>query len=78
MDSKQYGENKAKQQQSLRKKISDFSYSKRIDFLLTLAQIKKHENTTIKVFRTVYNQAKLSKPFNDMETEVCQRRCGRN
>jgi len=81
---KEYGDTLVKQQQSLRNKISEHyksaAHSKAVKILevskkktiekLTVAQLKAQESTTAKVFRTVYKQAKLNRPFADMEHEV--------
>jgi hypothetical protein len=79
-----YGDTLAKQQQSLRKKMLDHLNSSAhktacmilntqksaiMENLATI-QCKAYEASTERVFRTAYKQAKLNRPFSDMEMEI--------
>ena len=79
-----YGDTKAKQQMSLRKKISDHKESEmhkravivqsnKQDHALQSVignQSQNNYETTSRVFRTVYKEVKLDRPFTDLESDV--------
>ena len=79
-----YGDTRSKQQASLRKKISlhkDSEGHKRAALIMKDAKndvlshtVAKQQiqlnDTTARVFRTVYKQVKLNRPFLDFETEI--------
>lgn len=79
-----YGSTKEKQQMSLRKKISEHKESnchkKAIEIIQNRhegaiersigIQSKEQADTTCRIFRTVYKEIKLNRPFTDIESDI--------